>query len=131
MVFVMKHDIDLACPCQSDLSYDVCCQPLLTKKYQASSAEALMRSRYTAYSLADTVYIFKTWHASTRPSLASLRNDPLTDWLGLKILYTEQQAETAIVEFVASYKAVDGIRQFMERSHFVLEKGKWFYLNGQ
>lgn len=122
---------DEICPCQSGLTYVSCCRPLLTRACKGSSAEALMRSRYTAYGLADMGYIFKTWHPSTRPSLASLRDNSLIDWLGLKILYTEQQTETAIVEFVASYKVTDGISQFKERSHFVLEKGKWFYLNGQ
>lgn len=131
MVFVMNNDLGTACPCQSGANYITCCQPLLTKKHPASSAEALMRSRYTAYGLADMAYIFKTWHSSTRPSLASLRNDSLTDWLGLKVIDTEQQAETAIVEFIASYKTANGVSQFKERSHFILEKGKWFYLNGE
>ena len=120
-----------SCPCQSGATYNVCCKPFLTKQQKVPNAEALMRSRYTAYGLADMTYIFKTWHPSTRPSLASLRADPLTDWLGLKILSTEQQTETAIVEFLASYKIASGIKQFKERSHFVLEKGKWLYLNGQ
>jgi len=120
-----------ACPCQSRLVYGVCCQPLLTRKRKAANAEALMRSRYTAYGLADMRYIFKTWHPNTRPSLASLRTDVLTDWLGLKILDTEQKIDTAIVEFVVSYKTADGISQLKERSHFVLEKDKWLYLHGE
>lgn len=125
----MKNDD--TCPCQSGTTYAACCKLLLNKQHKPQTAEALMRSRYTAYSMADVTYVFKTWHPSTRPSLASLRDDSLTDWLGLKIVYSEQQQKTAIVEFVATYKDEQGIGQLKERSHFVLEKGKWFYLNGE
>ena len=42
-----------ACPCGSLLAYAVCCGPLLTGERHAETAEALMRSRYTAFAVAD------------------------------------------------------------------------------
>lgn len=34
----------------------------------APTAEALMRSRYTAFALRDEDYLFRTWHPRTRPA---------------------------------------------------------------
>lgn len=121
------------CPCMSGMAYDACCQPLLKRRKKADSAEALMRSRYTAYSVGDMLHVFRTWHSSTRPSLASLRQSVSTDteWLALKVIDVEERIDTAIVEFIATYQTDKGINQLKERSHFVLEKGKWFYVEGE
>ena len=37
------------CPCGSGKTYAECCEPLITGKSKALTAEALMRARYTAY----------------------------------------------------------------------------------
>ena len=37
------------CPCGSQQSYDLCCEPIITFKNKATTAEQLMRGRYTAY----------------------------------------------------------------------------------
>nr|WP_316226808.1 SEC-C metal-binding domain-containing protein [Bradyrhizobium sp. SZCCHNS3052] len=39
----------MQCPCGSGLPYDRCCGPYLDGDDQPPTAEALMRSRYTAY----------------------------------------------------------------------------------
>ncbi|MBL4693592.1 MAG: SEC-C domain-containing protein, partial [Magnetovibrio sp.] len=37
------------CPCNSGLDFDACCGPILDGATKALTAEALMRSRYTAH----------------------------------------------------------------------------------
>ena len=48
------------CPCGSGKSYAVCCG-LLHTGAAAPTAEALMRSRYSAYGLGLEPYLLATW----------------------------------------------------------------------
>ncbi|WP_316830170.1 YchJ family metal-binding protein [Pedobacter aquatilis] len=41
------------CPCGSGLLYGNCCEPYLLKLKDAPTAEALMRSRYSAFVVAN------------------------------------------------------------------------------
>ncbi len=93
-----------------------------------------MRSRYTAYTLRDWKYLFKTWHKSTRPPLAELRNGGQTDWLGLRVITCEKGLpgdKTGMVKFTAIYTCGTTPSQLTETSQFVFEKGQWFYLDGE
>lgn len=121
------------CPCQSGKTYNQCCRPYHDGK-AAPTAEALMRSRYTAYALCNGAYLHRSWHTSTRPNKKSLMQLPPTDWLGLEILRTEQggeQDEKGVVEFVARYHE-GGLEQAMHQvSRFVHEGKRWYYLDGE
>ncbi|HEY0721074.1 MAG TPA: YchJ family metal-binding protein [Gammaproteobacteria bacterium] len=121
------------CPCGSGLTYQACCS-----RYHdglaAPSAEALMRSRYSAYVLKLAEYLRATWHSSTRPATLSFASDE-PKWCGLQILHTcggsesERQGE---VEFIARWISVDGkCGALHERSRFLREEGRWFYLDGE
>lgn len=91
-----------------------------------------MRSRYTAYTLLREDYLLATWHASTRPDSLSLAEDVPTKWLGLEVKRFElQDADHAVVEFVARYKVGGRAQRLHEVSRFVREAGKWFYLDGE
>ena len=68
------------CPCQSSLEYNLCCGRYHKGKLAAPTAEALMRSRYSAYSLQLGRYLFKTWHKSTRPTIQSLLQNDDSQW---------------------------------------------------
>jgi SEC-C motif-containing protein len=95
------------------------------------SAEALMRSRYTAYTLLREDYLLATWHPSTRPAALGLAVEAPAKWLGLEVKRHEQQdADHAIVEFVAHYKVNGRAHRMHEISHFVRENGCWFYVDG-
>ncbi|MFZ9677323.1 MAG: YchJ family protein [Quisquiliibacterium sp.] len=122
---------DPDCPCGSALAYADCCgryhagpQHLL-----APSAEALMRSRYSAFVLGLHDYLLQTWHPSTRPQ--SLAPDPPGHrWLGLQVRgYRQLDAEHASVEFVARSKLGGRAHRLHERSRFVREQDRWFYLD--
>ena len=74
-------------------------------------------------------YLLATWHAPQRPS--SLDFDPQCRWLGLEVKdFQEQDAAHAEVEFVARYKAQGRAVRLHERSRFVQEGGRWFYVDG-
>lgn len=60
------------CPCVSGKEFDSCCGIYLSGLASAPTAEALMRSRYTAYTKNRYDYLLDTWHPSTRPTLESL-----------------------------------------------------------
>ena len=92
-------------------------------------AETLMRSRYSAFVLGRRDYLLATWHASTRP--ANLMLDPAAKWLGLEVRsHTAQDADHAEVEFVARYREGGRATRLHERSRFVRESGRWFYVDG-
>lgn len=124
------------CPCGSQQVYSNCCEPYLTGEAIAPTAEALMRSRYTAYCKGHLDYLSATHHPakrtlSDRAALqASLKK---TEWLGLTILKVKDgqpEDATGMVEFVARFRAdYDG--QIHERSRFKQQKGRWFYLGGE
>ncbi|MFC5286213.1 YchJ family protein [Actinokineospora guangxiensis] len=111
--------------------YADCCGRIHAGTARATTAEALMRSRYSAFAVGDTEYLLASWHASTRPP--SLELDPARRWTGLEILDRvgggpfDSQGE---VEFRAHYR--DGGRSGVqtERSRFQRAAGTWFYVNG-
>jgi SEC-C motif-containing protein len=120
------------CPCDSQRAFTACCQPLLSGQIAAPSPEALMRSRFSAFVLERRDYLLDTWHPSTRPQ--TLTFDVETRWLGLKIKSTEAggaQDNQGWVTFAARYKIHGRGQRMVERSHFVRENGRWFYINGE
>ena len=120
------------CPCGNDAGYARCCGPL-HEGGVAPTAEALMRSRYSAYVLKREDYLLATWHPSTRPaSLKLAAQQPAPTWLGLDVKRHEEQGAHATVEFIARLRYGGGKAQRMhEISRFVQEQGRWYYLDGQ
>jgi SEC-C motif-containing protein len=117
------------CPCGSLKTYERCCQRCHDGETPAD-AEALMRSRYTAFVLKLEAYLLATWHPRTRPPSLTLEQSPRR-WLGLKVQRHEAEtADTAIVEFVARYKASGRVHEVREASRFVREGGRWLYVEG-
>jgi SEC-C motif-containing protein len=121
------------CPCGSSKMYQECCEPYLLNKTLAPTAEALMRSRYTAYTKADIDYIERTMKG---PALIQFdKNESKTwaneiEWLGLTVIQATQHENRGTVEFVARYKAVHQKHIIHEKSEFILENGTWYYTNG-
>lgn len=126
-----------ACPCGQDngksraLGYAQCCGRFIEAfdTVPAPTAEALMRSRYTAFVLQDAAYLLATWHASTRP--VALDFEPVPKWLGLEVrAHQTTGVDTAEVEFVARYRVDGRAVRLHERSRFVREDGRWYYVDG-
>ena len=120
-----------ACPCGSNSPYAQCCQPYHAGLAIPSNAEALMRSRYSAYVLANTAYLKATWHPDTLPLALQIEDQANTHWIGLAIKQHENSdANHATVEFVARYKINGRAYRLHEVSRFVREQGRWYYLDG-
>ena len=120
------------CPCGRGRPYGQCCGPLHGGQ-PASDAEALMRSRYSAYVLGDANYARSSWHPDTRPDELDLGDPAATRWLGLEVKrHVAVDADHATVEFVARYRrgGAPAVR-LHELSRFVREDGRWYYLDGQ
>lgn len=119
-----------ACPCGSGQAYPACCGRWHDGA-AAPTAEALMRSRYSAFVLGLEPYLLTSWHASTRPASLGLAEETGTKWLGLEIRRASQPDEShATVEFVARYRIAGRGHRLHEISRFVREDGRWFYVDG-
>ena len=132
----MRPDIQLldkSCLCGSRRQASECCLPLISGARKASEPAQLMRSRYSAYCLAEADYLLQTWHYSTRPQQLSF--DDGLSWTGLKVLNAAGPVlvsgeMTGFVEFVASYRCAGKAGKMHERSRFQLLDGDWFYVDG-
>ena len=88
-----------------------------------------MRSRYSAFVLGDVAYLRATWHSSTCP--ADLTLEPGVKWLGLEVRdHTVLDGTHAEVEFVARSRESGRGQRLHERSRFVKEGERWYYVDG-
>lgn len=118
------------CPCLSGNTFDACCGPLL-QGAAAPTAERLMRSRYTAFSLEDAGHLLRTWHPTTRPETCEF--DPELSWRRLVIIDRVAGGpfdREGVVEFEAYWRQGAERGSLHERSRFVREERQWYYLDG-
>ncbi|MFJ1511569.1 YchJ family protein [Cellulosimicrobium funkei] len=137
-------DDDARCPCLSGDTYGSCCGRYhaglrpgpdgAAPGPHAPTAEALMRSRYSAFAVGDADYLRATWHPSTRPADLDLDDD--VEWRRLDVVRTEAGGPfdtTGVVEFVAHHRSrtdpADRGR-LHEVSRFVREGDRWSYVDG-
>src|SRR3990167_4863522 len=120
------------CPCNSKKLFCDCCEPYLADKQKAPTPESLMRSRYTAYSLARIDYI-----QTTMCKKAAENYDPIeatkwassVTWLGLTVVEAPPpKNNTGTVTFVARFLDNNVRRKIVEKSLFEKIDGKWFYV---
>ncbi|NOQ14798.1 MAG: zinc chelation protein SecC [Methyloprofundus sp.] len=121
------------CLCGSSLSYQQCCELLHTGQAHALSAEALMRSRFTAYAMHNAAYLLSSWDDSTRPASIDFSKDT-GEWTQLEVISTKKgtaKEHKGIVEFKA-YFTIEGEQRVMnEISRFIKKQDRWFYLDGK
>jgi SEC-C motif-containing protein len=121
----------MRCPCGSGEEHARCCQRY-HRGARPPTANELMRSRFSAFAIADAAYLLDSWHPSTRP--AKLDLDVETRWTFLEIVETVRGGPfdaAGTVEFRAHYQMPGGRGVLSERSSFTREKGRWWYLSGQ
>jgi len=120
-----------SCFCGSQKAFSNCCEPYIKNIKKAPTAEALMRSRYTAYAIQEADYLMETTHSSTRKNhskAAILEWSKSNNWLHLEILNASENT----VEFKAYF--IDNLLQanvHHEKSTFKFENGSWFYVDGK
>jgi SEC-C motif domain protein len=126
----------ISCPCRSGLLFANCCEPFISGKKDAKTAQELMRSRYTAFTQANVDYLMRSHSAKTRPikerkSIEKWARSVV--WMGLTILNTqdgEASDEIGYVEFKALYLENGKPEQIHKKSLFQRENGKWVYVSG-
>lgn len=136
---VQKASVMNPCPCSPDVEYTACCGRYLSGGQLPPTAEALMRSRYTAFAKQNANYLVATVlpEKRARNELKSTQKSFRgVLWTRLEILATEKGAEgddTGIVEFNAYWKAAAGRGNgtLHERSTFVKQGDRWYYLDGE
>lgn len=118
------------CPCGSHQLLEKCCLPHIEHQ-TAPTAEALMRSRYTAYTLHNAEYLYQTTLFSERrfTSKSEILNwAEQNTWMKLEILESTEKTVT----FKAYYFDESGQPQIHhEKSTFKYVQGKWYYVNGK
>lgn len=124
------------CYCESGLEFKNCCQPFLKGDQVAPSAEALMRSRYSAFATENMDYLLQTHDPQTRQEFDLKSNQ---DWaqsvqfLGLEIIGASQNGNKGTVEFKARFadKTSQQISIHHEISKFRHQKGIWYFRGGK
>jgi SEC-C motif-containing protein len=126
-----------ACPCGSEKEYSACCQRYIEGNEQAPTAEALMRSRYSAFVVHDVEYLNKTIDPQKRHEFDAegiKKWSEESEWKGLEIVKTENGTEddtTGEVEFIAKYEIEDEERAHHEIGHFRKSRGNWYFVDGE
>jgi SEC-C motif-containing protein len=121
------------CPCGSGLSYESCCGPIIAGA-PAPTAEAMMRSRYSAYVKREYAHLERTLSAEQRKDFApdeARRWAESSEWLGLTILRTEKGApddQEGVVEFSARFRIEGKDQEHIEAAVFGREDGNWVYV---
>ncbi|MCM4150131.1 Sec-C motif domain protein [Arenibacter sp. N53] len=122
------------CPCGSNNSYAQCCETAHKDLSKITTAEQMMRSRYSAFVLANGNYLMDSHHSSTRPIKERKSIEAWTrsvSWIRLEILNREKGGindQRGTVTFNAYFFENGKVEVIHEKSDFVKENGLWMYL---
>ncbi len=131
------HTESNLCPCGTQRTGSTCCLPFIENRMEPSTAEELLRARYTAFTRGDVDYILATHHSRTKNEV---KRDEIEDWsknsewLGLKVMQVEAGLATdsqGTLIFSAQYRADGKDEEHVEKSFFEKEKGVWRFLDAQ
>ncbi|MBD1546882.1 YchJ family protein [Roseibium aggregatum] len=122
------------CPCGSGRSLSACCGPCLAGERVPETAEALMRSRYTAYVLQQIDYLKDTLWPKEQARFdfaGTARWAAENHWTGLTVLKTEKgtaEDREGTVLFEAKFLAGVRFNTHRELSRFRKKAGRWYYV---
>lgn len=125
------------CPCGNGESLQDCCGPYLEGTRLPESAEALMRSRYTAFTRGNVDYILNTHDPEKSSEIDRERTEAWSkgsEWLGFELISTENGGpadDAGVVEFVARYKVKGVTVSHRERAIFRKHGQRWVFVDGQ
>jgi SEC-C motif-containing protein len=124
----------MTCYCGNKKTYTECCEVFHLNKGNTETAQQLMRSRYSAFVLANGDYLMQTHHCVTRPikdKKATVKWAESVEWIKLEVLETINGLENdkeGTVTFNAYFYENGNIEVIHEKSAFVKENNQWFYL---
>ncbi len=133
-----ETNADKPCPCGSGKTYTECCGPFIAGDADPQTAEALMRSRYTAYAVCAVDYLRDSMHPDTRDR--GFDRDSVeqwskhSEWLGIEVLNSRKGTaddDEGTVEFIARYKDDKTTFDHHETSQFRKHNGRWYFVDGR
>ncbi len=117
------------CPCCSHLPYADCCAPFIEGTRAPHTPEALMRSRYTAYTRNDLHYLQRTMQGKAAAHVPT--HAPQLKWIKLEVIHASSTDDThGQVEFKAYYAKQDKLHILHEVSQFEKLSDHWYYVDG-
>lgn len=93
-----------------------------------------MRSRYSAYVTGKFDYVLDTYATEKKVGLtasALSEGEEETQWISLRIEDTLTCENEGYVTFLAVYKHANEFFKLHEKSRFIVENGKWRYIDGE
>lgn len=122
------------CPCGSGLIEDHCCGQYISGQRIPATAEALMRSRYTAYTQANISYIQATMREKAAENFdpaEAMQWAKTAKWRRLKVIrtFSDSTPGLAYVEFMAHYISAGIPQKLIETSVFKQIDGRWYYVD--
>ena len=134
----MKFPVNSLCPCGSKKKYKKCCK-IFHDGQNPKNALELMKSRYSAYVVGNSNYIMQSTHVnnvdcnSDKNSWERSINQFITDTVfnSLEIIDFTDGLSEAYVTFKANIEINEKDSSFCEKSKFVKQNDKWYYLSGE
>jgi len=117
------------CPCGTGKTFAECCDPILTQKRPAETAEQLMRSRFTAHVAHDWAHLHRTHLPTSREPYVAGEEPQATDWTRLVIHAHEPgpRPDLAYVDFTAYFREGEKEQALLEKAEFQRVDGAWLY----
>ncbi|WP_163832819.1 YchJ family protein [Spartinivicinus ruber] len=127
----------VSCPCGSNQDFTSCCQPFIEGSQSATTAEQLMRSRYSAYSVHALDYLIATTHPDQQANLEKQAIKSWADqchWVRLevkKVSAGQASDDAGEVSFNAYYQLTSNPKTqvLSENSRFVKINQHWYYID--
>jgi SEC-C motif-containing protein len=118
-----------SCPCGSGRLFEDCCEPALKGTKPAPTAEALMRSRFTAHVARDHAYLHRTYRGTRDTPFVDEPEEQPIQWTRLVVHAHEPGAhpDQAFVDFTAYFTDGQGEHPVPEKSEFTRTGGQWIY----
>jgi len=124
------------CPCFSGRAYAECCEPIVTGARPATTAEELMRGRYSAYATETIDFILSSTYPDKRSECdeKSIRAwSANSEWTGFEVLSKTAGKATdneGTVEFIARFTEDRMKKTLHETASFKKCDGQWYYVDG-
>jgi SEC-C motif-containing protein len=124
----------MSCYCGRSITFADCCEKFILGNETPTSAEDLMRSRYSAFCVVNMDYLKDTTDLQVRFEFDREANEAWargSKFQKLEILNTEESGTKSTVEFKAYFHADNQDHVHHEVSTFRKSNGEWFYRAGR
>ena len=124
----MNQTIQNQCFCGTNNTFDQCCKPIIDGTQPAPTAQALMRSRYSAYMIVASQYLIDSTHISQRANYSKTEIEAWakeSHWQKLEIIDCKKgfsEDSVGEVEFKAYYRDTKNIHHIHHEKSLLRRK---------